>query len=34
MAATVSSDGTSRVKPSVYFSPIAQPTSNRPANNR
>ena len=34
MAATVSSEGTRREKPSVYFSPIAQPISNRPAKNR
>jgi len=34
MAATVASDGASRLKPSVYFSPTAQATSQRPAMNR
>ena len=30
----VSAVGTGRLKPSVYFKPTAQPTSNRPAKNR
>src|SRR3989339_1903962 len=34
MAATVPTVGQSRVKPSVYLRPIAQPTSNRPASTR
>ena len=34
MQATVSTDGTRRVKPSVYFRPTAQPTSVNPARNR
>jgi len=31
MAANVPTVGHSRVNPSVYFKPIAQPTSNKPA---
>jgi len=31
IAMIVSTDGTSLEKPSVYFSPIAQPHSNNPA---
>jgi hypothetical protein len=31
MLAMVPSDGSRRVKPSVYFRPIAQQISNRPA---
>ena len=31
MLATVSTVGTGRVKPCVYFSPMAQPISSRPA---
>src|ERR1043165_5943655 len=34
IAASVSADGINRVKPSVYFNPIAQPISHRPATNR
>src|ERR1051326_9431364 len=34
IAASVSADGTRRVKPSVYFNPIDQPISQRPATNR
>src|SRR3712207_2954138 len=34
MLTRVSTDGTRRVKPSVYFSPIAQPISNKPARAR
>ncbi len=34
IAATVPTVGHSRVKPSVYFRPIAQPTSNGPASTR
>lgn len=34
MAPRVSTDGASRVKPSVYFNPTAQPTSSKPAMNR
>lgn len=34
IAASVSTDGTSRVNPSVYFRPTAQPTSIKPATNR
>jgi hypothetical protein len=34
MAATVSKDGKRREKPSVYFNPMAQPTSKRPARKR
>ena len=30
----VSTDGTSRVKPSLYFNPVAQPISQRPAMKR
>ena len=33
MPASVSTDGTSRVNPSVYLRPIAQPISSRPATN-
>ena len=33
MPASVSTDGTSRVKPSVYLRPIAQPISISPATN-
>src|SRR5689334_18447864 len=33
IAASVSTDGTSREKPSVYLRPIAQPISSRPAAN-
>src|SRR4051812_4545560 len=33
IAASVSTDGTSRVKPSVYLRPMAQPISMRPAAN-
>jgi hypothetical protein len=34
MLSTVSTVGIGRVKPSVYFSPMAQPISNRPAPTR
>src|SRR5262249_10901623 len=34
IASAVQRVGTSRLKPSVYLSPIAQPTSNRPARTR
>ena len=34
MQLMVSTDGTSRVKPSVYFRPTAQPISESPAKNR
>ena len=33
MAASVSTEGTSRVNPSVYLRPIAQPISINPATN-
>ena len=34
MQVMVSTDGTRRVKPSVYFRPTAQPTSDSPAKNK
>jgi hypothetical protein len=34
MLVIVSAEGTRRGKPSVYFKPTAQPTSERPAKNK